>query len=818
MPSTSTAQPSTDSPSDDAAGNSDTAELDADTQQETSAGASSAGDDDGLPHHFDAADAVSESGDGIGDSLADAQSLFLDAHSETACSSEDSDCADEAESVSASEPVPHFDDTELLARCIRDFGQKTLPCSSTTLAEAILLIMSFVVAHGLTWSAVDDLLKLVNALLGHQQSGLPRSKYLFRKLWAPKIDKIVQQHYYCEVCMSLLEICPNQSLSCSLSINELPQPHRNANTFLAGLWFGRKHPDMALFMGKFVTAVQEIGEIVWQHGVIDLVSKAYLACVCVDAPARAAVGNQTQFNGLFGCPWCLACGTLEDGRRLYINPDMPAPERTTGGVRRDMKLAVELQTPVNGLKGPSAFWPLQYLDLVECFTAEYMHCVLLGVTRQFTDYWFDSSRSHENFYIGRPSTLTFLNRRLKSIQPPHHITRLPRSIQERHFWKAHEWRNWLLFYCLPCCRSTLPSSFRKHFALLSEAIFLLLQEQLSSPAITQADNLLRRFVRRAAALYGERCMTFNVHQLLHLARAARSFGPLWGHSAFGFENGNGQIVKLVTAANDMRTLAGRLFSLVLGILTVACIALLLVGVWNVLFWPPETWTGPLRARVLVREYQVNQSTIVAGSVADNLVEEARSAWSVISDCQRGNVDTAFLFLSAPGAWQNRAALRNTLLSEWSREFFKWTGVFLIGLEDTGDPEGATDAWTDLEAAVIGDIFRLNRSDDYVALTAKFLAGLRWVTVHCPRLHYVVKADDDVAVEPVLFRHYLDGHVGLTRRMIHCSNQHHNRVLRHRFLPPRREHSLQDGDSRWVQTARVAKYIALRVPREVAKYP
>ncbi|KAL1466362.1 hypothetical protein MTO96_026739 [Rhipicephalus appendiculatus] len=65
-----------------------------------------------------------------------------------------------------------------------------------------------------------------------------------------------------------------------LSINELSQPHRNANTFLAGWWFGRKHPDMALFMGKFVTAVQEIGEIVWQHGVIGLVSKAYLACVC----------------------------------------------------------------------------------------------------------------------------------------------------------------------------------------------------------------------------------------------------------------------------------------------------------------------------------------------------------------------------------------------------------------------------------------------------------------------------------------------------------------------------------------------------------
>lgn len=93
------------------------------------------------------------------------------------------------------------------------------------------------------------------------------------------------------------------------------------------------------------------------------------------------------------------------GRRLYINSEPPAPERTAAGIRRDMKLAMELQTPVNGLKGPSAFWPLQYLDLVECYTVEYMHCVLLGVTRQFTEYWFDSSHCHEKFYIGQYSVV-----------------------------------------------------------------------------------------------------------------------------------------------------------------------------------------------------------------------------------------------------------------------------------------------------------------------------------------------------------------------------------------------------------------------------
>ncbi|KAM7289592.1 uncharacterized protein ISCGN_029721, partial [Ixodes scapularis] len=61
--------------------------------------------------------------------------------------------------------------------------------------------------------------------------------------------------------------------------------------------------------------------------------------------------------------------------------------------------------------------------------------------------------------------------------------------------------------------------------------------------------LLRAFVASTATLYKDQAMTFNIHQLLHLAEAARQMGPLWGHSAFVFESGNGRLVKLVTGAN-----------------------------------------------------------------------------------------------------------------------------------------------------------------------------------------------------------------------------------------------------------------------------
>lgn len=46
-------------------------------------------------------------------------------------------------------------------------------------------------------------------------------------------------------------------------------------------------------------------------------------------------------------------------------------------------------------------------------------------------------------------------------------------------------------------------------------------------------------------------MTFNVHLLLHLGNSVRNLGPLWAHSAFVFEGGNGAITRCVTAAKGI---------------------------------------------------------------------------------------------------------------------------------------------------------------------------------------------------------------------------------------------------------------------------
>lgn len=66
-----------------------------------------------------------------------------------------------------------------------------------------------------------------------------------------------------------------------------------------------------------------------------------------------------------------------------------------------MELALQFNGPVNGIKGPSPLINLTRFNLVWGYGADYMHSVLLRVTRKFTDYMFNSVYSRESYYIGK---------------------------------------------------------------------------------------------------------------------------------------------------------------------------------------------------------------------------------------------------------------------------------------------------------------------------------------------------------------------------------------------------------------------------------
>ncbi len=87
------------------------------------------------------------------------------------------------------------------------------------------------------------------------------------------------------------------------------------------------------------------------------------------------------------------------------------------------------------MKGPSWLATVPAYDLVGGVSADYMHCVLLGVTRMLLRLWFNSEHHAELWYIG--NAITVVDSRLCKILPPSEIQRTPRSIEKTmKFWKG----------------------------------------------------------------------------------------------------------------------------------------------------------------------------------------------------------------------------------------------------------------------------------------------------------------------------------------------------------------------------------------------
>lgn len=229
--------------------------------------------------------------------------------------------------------------------------------------------------------------------------------------------------------------------------------------------------------------------------------------------------------------------------------DQPYPDRTDEQTLADMSAACRTGTIVHGVKGPSPLINLPGFSPAWSWCPDYMHCVLLGVSRQLTELWFSDTGTE--YYCGMPSTMRLINERLCKIRMPVCVSRQPRSLQVRKYWKASEWQYWLLHYSVLCLTDVLGEKYLTHWSLLVSGVFLLLKDSISNADVDLSTQLLTEFVVGVEFLYGRKNMTYNVHQVLHLPKSALLFGPLWAHSCFTFETNMGRLLQLITSANGV---------------------------------------------------------------------------------------------------------------------------------------------------------------------------------------------------------------------------------------------------------------------------
>lgn len=264
----------------------------------------------------------------------------------------------------------------------------------------------------------------------------------------------------------------------------------------------------------------------------------------VDLPAKKDVQNMIGPNGYFGCAYCLQKGVSVRAHK-NAKPHVRFVREENVSIRTHGNLlniyAKQKSFPTQGVTGISCLIAAKQFDLMNGFSIDYMHCILLGTMHKLLDLWFNSKNHKMQFYINK-NKQEVLDRRLLQIKPNTEITRKPRSINDRGDYKANELRSLLLYYLRYSLPGLLPQRYITHFQLLSAAVYMLLEESISAENFSLAEKKLVEFADQHEELYGKQNITMNLHLVRHMARSVQELGPLWAQSTFAFETSNGTLV------------------------------------------------------------------------------------------------------------------------------------------------------------------------------------------------------------------------------------------------------------------------------------
>lgn len=140
-----------------------------------------------------------------------------------------------------------------------------------------------------------------------------------------------------------------------------------------------------------------------------------------------------------------------------------------------------------------------------------------------------------DFKIKNSADRIKFNDKILKLKPYARITRKPRSLFDRSFYKATEYRNLLWFYIHYASYGILSQSAINHFDLLAASTYILNKPSVSKQEAREAGQMLERFVNDFEIHYGIDSITMNIHMLRHYLHNVLNGGPLWSQSMFAFE-------------------------------------------------------------------------------------------------------------------------------------------------------------------------------------------------------------------------------------------------------------------------------------------
>lgn len=247
-----------------------------------------------------------------------------------------------------------------------------------------------------------------------------------------------------------------------------------------------------------------------------------------DTPAKSYVLYLNSHMGYYSCTKCVQEGDM-------VHNTMCFPELTN---HKTTDTSFRNRTQPEHHKGKSNFECLPNFNMIDNVPIDYMHCVLLGVTKRLL------CGKKFGWVYGKPPfklcarDINAINCYLVKLRNyiPVEFARKPRSLNDCKRFKATEFRLFLLYTGPVVLKDVLPSKMYNNFMVFCVAISILIQKTPKTEMIDYADNLLKYFVSNSIKIYGHHFVTHNVHHLIHLSDCVRIHGNLNHFSAFPFEN------------------------------------------------------------------------------------------------------------------------------------------------------------------------------------------------------------------------------------------------------------------------------------------
>ncbi|KAL7301960.1 hypothetical protein TKK_0005551 [Trichogramma kaykai] len=272
-----------------------------------------------------------------------------------------------------------------------------------------------------------------------------------------------------------------------IMLNEIPLQERMSSLIPVALWFNKNKPDMTIFLKIFVQLINRLSD----SGIPciikgeEIIIKVYCILCCVDTVARAPMQGLTQFNVKYGCNLYLHPTEYYGTTRYPYYENLPALRTANQTIDYMLRLSSEMKTgnSIYGVKKVSALINLQYFDIIRGFVPDYMHCILCGVGKQITEYLI---KSDSEFY----------GNLLDEIKFPYQVGRMTRPLSGRRYWKCKEWENWILYASLVLFSLKYKSPKLQYWSLLVESLHILLQENITTEELNNAEENLRQFVKK----------------------------------------------------------------------------------------------------------------------------------------------------------------------------------------------------------------------------------------------------------------------------------------------------------------------------------